>query len=215
MSIISSPSLLPPPLPLEKQQPPRTTSTITSCATAISIDEDYLSSALIHLSCSLLARSPRSKILNRVIDFHHVLSKEGYLPTSLYVVDILYDGKDFFEFHSSRIITPNTHGTGCNLASYIASELAKCSSVISVITILAKDSLVISAVKDEEDVKAIAYLFAEMGDSYVELIATGSDESMLILHALPEVASYPEFDPYPKSLDSSKKKRDRCSEKVL
>ncbi|KAH1117656.1 hypothetical protein GLYMA_17G094800v4 [Glycine max] len=33
-----------------------------------------------------------------------------------------------------------------------------------------------------------------MGDSYVELIATGSDESMLIVHALLEVASHPEYD---------------------
>lgn len=48
--------------------------------------------------------------------------------------------------------------------------------------------------KDEEDVKAIARLFADMGDSYVELIATGSDESMLIVHALLGVASHPEFD---------------------
>ncbi|KAJ7945933.1 putative Transportin [Quillaja saponaria] len=48
--------------------------------------------------------------------------------------------------------------------------------------------------KDEEDVKAIARLFADMGDSYVELIATGSDESMLITHALLEVASHPEYD---------------------
>ncbi|MCH94429.1 transportin-3-like, partial [Trifolium medium] len=47
---------------------------------------------------------------------------------------------------------------------------------------------------DEEDVKAIARLFADMGDSYVELIATGSDESMLIVHALLEVASHPEYD---------------------
>ncbi|XP_061360280.1 transportin MOS14 isoform X2 [Gastrolobium bilobum] len=47
--------------------------------------------------------------------------------------------------------------------------------------------------KDEEDVKAIARLFADMGDSYVELIATGSDESMLIVHALLEVASHPEY----------------------
>ena len=28
--------------------------------------------------------------------------------------------------------------------------------------------------QDEEDVKAIARLFADMGDSYVELIATGN-----------------------------------------
>ncbi|URD79081.1 Exportin 1-like protein [Musa troglodytarum] len=48
--------------------------------------------------------------------------------------------------------------------------------------------------KDEEDVKAIARLFADMGDSYVELIATGSDDSMLIIQALLEVASHPEYD---------------------
>ncbi|RWR88742.1 transportin MOS14 isoform X1 [Cinnamomum micranthum f. kanehirae] len=48
--------------------------------------------------------------------------------------------------------------------------------------------------KDEEDVKAMARLFADMGDSYVELIATGSDESMLIVQALLEVASHPEYD---------------------
>ncbi|KAG5536760.1 hypothetical protein RHGRI_024256 [Rhododendron griersonianum] len=48
--------------------------------------------------------------------------------------------------------------------------------------------------KDEEDVKAIARLFADMGDSYLELIANGSDESMVIVHALLEVASHPEYD---------------------
>ncbi|KAE8668023.1 germin-like protein subfamily T member 2-like [Hibiscus syriacus] len=48
--------------------------------------------------------------------------------------------------------------------------------------------------KDEEDVKAIARLFADMGDSYVELIATGSSEAMMIVNALLEVASHPEYD---------------------
>ncbi|KAJ4851378.1 Transportin mos14 [Turnera subulata] len=48
--------------------------------------------------------------------------------------------------------------------------------------------------KDEEDVKAIARLFADMGDSYVELIASGSDESMMIVNSLLEVASHPEYD---------------------
>ncbi|GMH21453.1 hypothetical protein Nepgr_023295 [Nepenthes gracilis] len=48
--------------------------------------------------------------------------------------------------------------------------------------------------KDEEDVKAIARLFADMGDSYVKLIATGSDESMMIVLALLKVTSLPEFD---------------------
>lgn len=48
--------------------------------------------------------------------------------------------------------------------------------------------------KDEEDVKAVGRLFADMGDSYVKLIATGSDESMMIVHVLLEVTSHPEFD---------------------
>ncbi|KAJ4972453.1 hypothetical protein NE237_005627 [Protea cynaroides] len=48
--------------------------------------------------------------------------------------------------------------------------------------------------KDEEDVKAIARLFADMGDSYVELIANGSDESMLIVQALVDVASHLEYN---------------------
>ncbi|KAI8543531.1 hypothetical protein RHMOL_Rhmol08G0225800 [Rhododendron molle] len=48
--------------------------------------------------------------------------------------------------------------------------------------------------QDEEDVKAMARLFADMGDSYLELIANGSDESMVIVHALLEVASHPEYD---------------------
>uniref|UniRef100_A0A0D9XKL7 Exportin-1/Importin-beta-like domain-containing protein n=1 Tax=Leersia perrieri TaxID=77586 RepID=A0A0D9XKL7_9ORYZ len=48
--------------------------------------------------------------------------------------------------------------------------------------------------KEEEDVKAIARLLADMGDSYVELIATGSDDAMQIVNALLEVTSHPEFD---------------------
>ncbi|KAF6983445.1 hypothetical protein CFC21_001630 [Triticum aestivum] len=46
--------------------------------------------------------------------------------------------------------------------------------------------------KDEEDVKAIARLFADMGDSYVDLIATG--DAMQIVNALLEVTSHSEFD---------------------
>lgn len=48
--------------------------------------------------------------------------------------------------------------------------------------------------EDDEIVKAMARLFAEMGDSYVELIASGSTESMMIVEALVEVTSHPEFD---------------------
>lgn len=55
----------------------------------------------------------------------NVLVKGGHLQHSSDAVDILYDGKEFFEFRSSRVKTQNTHGTGCTLAAAIAAELAK------------------------------------------------------------------------------------------
>lgn len=41
------------------------------------------------------------------------------------VVDLLYDGRDFYEYRSPRRTTPHTHGTGCTFAAAIAAELAK------------------------------------------------------------------------------------------
>jgi hydroxymethylpyrimidine/phosphomethylpyrimidine kinase len=40
------------------------------------------------------------------------------------LVDLLFDGKEFLEFRTSRIDTTNTHGTGCTFASAIAAHLA-------------------------------------------------------------------------------------------
>ena len=57
----------------------------------------------------------------------HVLVKGGHLHDGS--VDILFDGKDFHEYGGGRILTKNTHGTGCTFASAIATELAKGSSV--------------------------------------------------------------------------------------
>ncbi|KAH7532352.1 hypothetical protein FEM48_Zijuj04G0010800 [Ziziphus jujuba var. spinosa] len=60
----------------------------------------------------------------------NVLVKGGDLPDSLDAVDIFFDGEDFYELRSSRLKTHNTHGTGCTLASCIAAELAKGSSML-------------------------------------------------------------------------------------
>lgn len=57
-----------------------------------------------------------------------VLIKGGHLPGDQ-IVDLLYDGRDFLEFAGDRIDTPNTHGTGCTLASAIAAGLAQGSDV--------------------------------------------------------------------------------------
>ena len=65
-----------------------------------------------------------------------VLLKGGHLPLTKdhriahnqqdasIVVDVLYDGKDVTFFETNYLISKNTHGTGCSLASAIAANLA-------------------------------------------------------------------------------------------
>jgi hydroxymethylpyrimidine kinase/phosphomethylpyrimidine kinase len=53
----------------------------------------------------------------------HVVVKGGHLKGK--AVDLLYDGKRFEEIVAPRIKTKNTHGTGCTLASAIATFLAR------------------------------------------------------------------------------------------
>lgn len=52
----------------------------------------------------------------------NVLLKGGHMEGE--AVDVLYDGKELTYFHSERIPTKNTHGTGCTLSSAIAANLA-------------------------------------------------------------------------------------------
>lgn len=40
------------------------------------------------------------------------------------IVDLLLDGKTFYEFRTTRVDTLNTHGTGCTFASAVAAHLA-------------------------------------------------------------------------------------------
>ncbi len=52
-----------------------------------------------------------------------VLIKGGHAEGN-YSTDILYDGSQYYEFPSKRIMTNNTHGTGDTLSASIASYLA-------------------------------------------------------------------------------------------
>jgi hydroxymethylpyrimidine/phosphomethylpyrimidine kinase len=52
-----------------------------------------------------------------------VVMKGGHRPGAE-VVDLLHDGREFWEFRSPRIETSSTHGTGCTLGSAIAARLA-------------------------------------------------------------------------------------------
>lgn len=51
-----------------------------------------------------------------------VVVKGGHASGS--ALDVLFDGRDFRHYETSRIHTKNTHGTGCTFSSAIASHLA-------------------------------------------------------------------------------------------
>jgi len=62
-----------------------------------------------------------------------VIITGGHLPQSIdrqlpssgaEVVDLLFDGREFLEFRTARIESPNTHGTGCTFAAAVAAHLA-------------------------------------------------------------------------------------------
>ncbi|KAI5683582.1 hypothetical protein M9H77_04810 [Catharanthus roseus] len=93
---------------------------------------------------------------------------------------------------SVNVISELIHYTSAKSADDVSSQLPLIQVIVP--RVMSLKGQLRDPSKDEEDVKAIARLFADMGDSYVELIATGSDESMLIVQALLEVASHPEFD---------------------
>ncbi|SFT27039.1 bifunctional hydroxymethylpyrimidine kinase/phosphomethylpyrimidine kinase [Paenibacillus sp. BC26] len=70
----------------------------------------------------------RKEAARRLADFgaKHVVLKGGHdLSDDGQAIDILYDGRDFYEFRSERRETRHTHGTGCTFASAITAELAK------------------------------------------------------------------------------------------
>jgi hydroxymethylpyrimidine/phosphomethylpyrimidine kinase len=52
-----------------------------------------------------------------------VVMKGGHRPGPE-VIDVLHDGREFWEFRAPRVATSSTHGTGCTLASAIAARLA-------------------------------------------------------------------------------------------
>ncbi|CAK4202735.1 unnamed protein product [Aphanomyces euteiches] len=66
--------------------------------------------------------------LHKMSHSQYVLVKGGHLDAEN-VVDVLFDGTTWQLFESPRIFTPNTHGTGCTLASSIAAIYAKVSDV--------------------------------------------------------------------------------------
>ncbi|MGH9799743.1 MAG: bifunctional hydroxymethylpyrimidine kinase/phosphomethylpyrimidine kinase [Blastocatellia bacterium] len=63
-------------------------------------------------------RNPQSAVPRRA-----VLVKGGHLPDE--ATDVLFDGNEIRLFRAPKIVTRNTHGTGCTLSSAIAALLAR------------------------------------------------------------------------------------------
>lgn len=55
----------------------------------------------------------------------NVVIKGGHSNDQDVVLDLLYDGEQFFEYKSPRKKTNNTHGTGCTFAAVLTAEIAK------------------------------------------------------------------------------------------
>lgn len=63
------------------------------------------------------------------VDLHklgavNVVIKGGHLDGED-AVDLLFDGNDMFEYRARRVLTRNTHGTGCTFSAALAAGLAK------------------------------------------------------------------------------------------
>jgi hydroxymethylpyrimidine/phosphomethylpyrimidine kinase len=63
----------------------------------------------------------------------NVLIKGGHFSCSKKsgAIDILYDGKKYYELSAGWIDTKNTHGTGCTFASALAAEIARGENIVA------------------------------------------------------------------------------------
>ena len=81
--------------------------------------------SLIQLAKQISALGPKAVLLK---GGHLALTRDRKIardqPEASLVVDVLYDGKDVTLFETDYLVSKNTHGTGCSLASAIAANLA-------------------------------------------------------------------------------------------
>lgn len=78
----------------------------------------------------------------------NVLIKGGHKEGK--AIDLLYDGKQFFQFASERIQTKNTHGTGCTFSAAILANLVKGKNLTDSVAISKK--YITAAIKSGPDI---------------------------------------------------------------
>jgi hydroxymethylpyrimidine kinase / phosphomethylpyrimidine kinase / thiamine-phosphate diphosphorylase len=125
----------------------------------------------------------------------HVVVKGGHLKGM--AIDVLYDGKRYYEIEGPRIETRNTHGTGCTFASAIATLLARGETIEKAvkkaktfITMAIQSGL--SLGKGTGPTNPFAYVLREM-ERYrvIQELKTAADllKKENVGHLIPEVSS--------------------------
>lgn len=91
----------------------------------------------------------REKAARALIDMgaKHVVMKGGHDESGEGIVDVLFDGHEFYYFESNRVATRHTHGTGCTFAAAVTAELAKGNHVVEAVK-TAKE-FIKAAIEDE------------------------------------------------------------------
>lgn len=81
--------------------------------------------ASVLIGKSIYSQTDMKEAARKIFDMgpQWVLVKGGHLEGDAW--DVLFDGRNFYEFNSERINTKNTHGTGCTLSASIAACLAR------------------------------------------------------------------------------------------
>ena len=91
-----------------------------------------------------------------------VLVKGGHLSNS--AVDILLNSDETYILEGEKILSNNTHGTGCSLSSAIASNLAKGYSMLE--SVKKAKNFVLCSIKNSIDFGEIGGTVNQMGEMY-------------------------------------------------
>jgi len=109
---------------------------------------DILKTQLLPLACVVTPNIPEAEVLTgrtiktkkdmeesarhiHQMGAKHVVIKGGHLDGD--ALDIFFDGRDFHEFSTARIDTPNTHGTGCTFSAALATGLGQGKDVLEAV----------------------------------------------------------------------------------
>lgn len=91
-------------------------------------------SALSGKTIRTLGDMEKAAIQIHALGARHVLIKGGHLGGDD-ATDVLFDGNEFLQFRSPRLVTPDVHGTGCVLSASITAYLASGKSIREAVTL--------------------------------------------------------------------------------